>query len=87
MSAASINDALKRAQANSPFLAGLIDRNPDLMPLIHAGDFDAALHTALARSAETVSTALRKQRQGVALVTAIADLSGIWNLTRVTHIL
>ncbi|MEY3634687.1 MAG: hypothetical protein RLZZ61_1097 [Pseudomonadota bacterium] len=87
MSAASINDALKRAQANSPFLAGLIDRNPDLMPLIHAGDFDAALHTALARSAETVSTALRKQRQGVALVTAIADLSGIWDLTRVTHIL
>ena len=66
MSVASINDALQRVQANSPFLAGLIDRNADLMPLIQAGNFDAALDTALARSAETVGTALRKQRQGVA---------------------
>jgi [glutamine synthetase] adenylyltransferase / [glutamine synthetase]-adenylyl-L-tyrosine phosphorylase len=87
MSAASINDALKRAQANSPFLAGLMDRNADLMPLIQAGNVDAALKTALARCAETAGTALRKQRQGVALVTAIADLAGIWDLTRVTRIL
>jgi len=87
MSAASINDALKRVQANSPFLAGLIDRNADLMPLIHAGNFDEALTNALSRNAESVGTALRKQRQGVALVTAIADLSGVWDLTRVTHIL
>ena len=87
MSVASINDALQRVQANSPFLAGLIDRNADLMPLIHAGNFDEALHMALARSAESVGTALRKQRQGVALVTAIADLSGIWDLGRVTRIL
>ena len=78
MSVASINDALQRVQANSPFLAGLIDRNADLMPLIQAGNFDEALQTALARSADSVGTALRKQRQGVALVTAIADLSGIW---------
>jgi glutamate-ammonia-ligase adenylyltransferase len=87
MSAASISDALTRAQVNSPFLAGLIDRNPDLMPLIHAGNLDDALANVLARSAESVGTALRKQRQGVALVTAIADLSGVWDLTRVTHIL
>ena len=87
MSVASINDALQRVQANSPFLAGLIDRNAELMPLIHAGNFDEALQTALARSADSVGTALRKQRQGVALVTAIADLSGIWDLTRVTRIL
>jgi glutamate-ammonia-ligase adenylyltransferase len=87
MSVASINDALQRVQANSPFLAGLIDRNADLMPLIQAGNFDEALQTALARSAESVGTALRKQRQGVALVTAIADLAGIWNLGRVTRIL
>ena len=87
MSAASINDALKRAQTHSPFLAGLMDRNADLMPLIHAGDFDAALANALARSAVSVGTALRKQRQGVALVTAIADLAGSWDLTRVTRIL
>ena len=83
----AIADAIARVQANSPFLSGLIDRNADLMPMIQAGDFDAALANALARSAGSVGTALRKQRQGVALVTAIADLSGIWDLTRVTHIL
>ncbi|WP_397580540.1 bifunctional [glutamine synthetase] adenylyltransferase/[glutamine synthetase]-adenylyl-L-tyrosine phosphorylase [Sphingorhabdus sp.] len=83
----AIANAIARAQAYSPFLAGLIDRNADLMPLIHAGDFDAALAAALARSADSVGTALRKQRQGVALVTAIADLSDVWDLTRVTHIL
>jgi glutamate-ammonia-ligase adenylyltransferase len=83
----AIADAIARVQANSPFLYGLIDRNADLMPMIQAGDFDAALASALARNAQSVGTALRKQRQGVALVTAIADLSGIWDLTRVTHIL
>ena len=82
-----VAEAIARAYANSPFLAGLVDRNADLMPLIHAGDFDTALANALARHADTVGTALRKQRQGVALVTAIADLAGVWDLTRVTHIL
>jgi [glutamine synthetase] adenylyltransferase / [glutamine synthetase]-adenylyl-L-tyrosine phosphorylase len=82
-----VKDAITRARANSPFLAGLIERNPDLMPAIVAGDFDAALASALARKAGKVSSTLRLQRQGVALVTAIADLTGIWDLTRVTRIL
>lgn len=80
-------DAIARAQVNSPFLAGLIERNSDLMPSIEAGDFDGALANSLARSPDNVGTALRQQRQGVALVTAIADLAGVWDLTRVTRIL
>lgn len=80
-------EALSRAQANSPFLSGLIERNPDLLSLIEEGDFEVALASALARSDDSVGTALRQQRQGVALVTAIADLAGIWDLTRVTRIL
>jgi glutamate-ammonia-ligase adenylyltransferase len=87
MNTASINDAIVRARTFSPFLAGLIERNPDLMAMIAANAFDDALASALARSADSVGSALRKQRQGVALVTAIADLAGIWDLTRVTHIL
>ena len=35
----------------------------------------------------SVAATLRGQRQGVALVTAIADLCGAWDLTRVTRIL
>jgi [glutamine synthetase] adenylyltransferase / [glutamine synthetase]-adenylyl-L-tyrosine phosphorylase len=87
MSHAAISDAIGRAKAHSPFLAGLIERNADLMLLIEAGDFDGALTVALARTADSVGTMLRVQRQGVALVTAIADLAGFWDLTRVTRIL
>jgi [glutamine synthetase] adenylyltransferase / [glutamine synthetase]-adenylyl-L-tyrosine phosphorylase len=80
-------EAILRAQANSPFLAGLIERNPDLMPVIETGDFDGALESALARSDDETGKALRLQRQGVALVTAIADLAGMWDLTKVTRTL
>lgn len=80
-------EAIERARDNSPFLAGLIDRNADLIPAIEAGDFDGALASALARQSDKVATTLRLQRQGVALVTGIADLAGIWDLTRITRIL
>ena len=83
----AIGNAIARANANSPFLTGLIERNPDLMASIEAGDFDGALASALGRSEDSVGTTLRRQRQGVALVTAIADLAGAWNLARITRIL
>jgi len=83
-----IDDALDRARTNSPFLALLIDRHPALVRLIKAGDFDQALAIALAVEVDgSVAATLRRQRQGVALVTAIADLCGAWDLTRVTRIL
>jgi [glutamine synthetase] adenylyltransferase / [glutamine synthetase]-adenylyl-L-tyrosine phosphorylase len=84
MTQAAIQNALERAGANSPFLDQLIQRQPDLVALIVAGDLDQALQMARSVEDETVATILRKQRQGVALVTAIADLSGLWDLTRVT---
>ncbi len=81
-------EALVRAQANSPFLAQLIERQPALVALIKKGNFDAALAAALAVQVEgDTGATLRKQRQGVALVTAIADLSGAWDLTKVTRVL
>ncbi|WP_430442666.1 bifunctional [glutamine synthetase] adenylyltransferase/[glutamine synthetase]-adenylyl-L-tyrosine phosphorylase [Sphingorhabdus contaminans] len=83
----ALRNAIDRASANSPFLSGLMERNADLMALIEAGDLDAALHSALARQSESVGATLRQQRQGVALVTALADLAGIWDLNRVTRIL
>jgi [glutamine synthetase] adenylyltransferase / [glutamine synthetase]-adenylyl-L-tyrosine phosphorylase len=85
---AAINNALDRAGANSPFLALLIERQPDLVAQIKKGDFDAALAAALAVEVDgDTGATLRKQRQGVALVTAIADLSGAWDLTKVTRVL
>ncbi len=83
----NIDAVLTNAQINSPFLARLIERNVDLIPTIEKGDFETALKSALARSHENVGTMLRKQKQGVALVTAIADLSGAWDLAHVTQVL
>jgi [glutamine synthetase] adenylyltransferase / [glutamine synthetase]-adenylyl-L-tyrosine phosphorylase len=83
----SIAKAIALAQTNSPFLSGLIARNPDLVSVIETGDFDAALAFALSINGETIAASLRKRRQGVALVTAIADLSGAWPLTKVTRVL
>jgi [glutamine synthetase] adenylyltransferase / [glutamine synthetase]-adenylyl-L-tyrosine phosphorylase len=79
-----IESALIRAHSNSPFLAQLIERQPELVRIFETGDFDAALASALLVEATTLGATLRKRRQGVALVTAIADLSGTWDLTKVT---
>ncbi len=84
----SVAATLDRAAANSPFLAGLIERQPELVALLEKGDFDAALSAALAiQLGGDAGATLRGQRQGVALVAAIADLSGAWDLTHVTHVL
>jgi [glutamine synthetase] adenylyltransferase / [glutamine synthetase]-adenylyl-L-tyrosine phosphorylase len=81
-------EALSRAQTNSPFLAGLIERQPELVVLLEQGECDAALAAALSVQVEgDTGATLRKQRQGVALVAAIADLAGLWDLSRVTRIL
>ncbi|MCC6479398.1 bifunctional [glutamine synthetase] adenylyltransferase/[glutamine synthetase]-adenylyl-L-tyrosine phosphorylase [Sphingorhabdus sp.] len=83
-----MTDALSRAQANSPFLAQLIERQPELVALLDKGDFEGALAMALSAGVDDdIAATLRRQRQGVALVTAIADLAGVWDLARVTRIL
>jgi [glutamine synthetase] adenylyltransferase / [glutamine synthetase]-adenylyl-L-tyrosine phosphorylase len=83
----TVKEALTRAAANSPFLARLIEDHPSLVALLEKGDADGALTAALALEADNSAATLRLRRQGVALITAIADLNGIWDLTRVTRIL
>lgn len=81
--------ALLRATRHAPFLAQQISRFPDIADALAQGDPDRAL--SLARSAgadaDTVMQALRRERGALALVTAIADLSGAWDLDRVTDTL
>jgi [glutamine synthetase] adenylyltransferase / [glutamine synthetase]-adenylyl-L-tyrosine phosphorylase len=84
MAMSDIQSALERAQANSPFLAHLIERQPDIVALIQQSDFEAALASAFTVPAPDTAARLRQIRQGVALITAIADLSGAWDLQRVT---
>lgn len=78
--------ALARARAHAPFLAGLIDRQPDLVALLAVGEGEAAI--ALARTAGAgapdVGTALRREKRALALALAIGDLAGAFPLARVT---
>ena len=73
--------ALARAQACSPFLAGVIAREPALAASLAAG----ALPVATFDSDQSVARRLRLARRRLALTVAIGDLSGALDLTAVTH--
>ena len=84
--------ALDRARTHSPFLAGAMDRLPDLVALLAAGEGEAALAWAKAagvlRQAQDdridVAIALRRERLATALALGIGDLAGAFPLARVT---
>jgi len=80
-------DALRRARAHSPFLGQMMGRYPDIMEQLEAASPDDAwaLAQQAGEGADSVAQALRKRRGAVALVTAISDLAGAWDLDRVTH--
>lgn len=78
--------AIERARLHSPFLARQIERFPDLVERLAAGQTDAAWAAALALDPDApVERQLRTRRRGVALVAAIADLAGQWDFTTVTR--
>ncbi len=78
--------ALARAEAHAPFLSRAMDRLPDLVALLAAGDGEAALAWARAQGAgiDDVGVALRRERLALALALAIGDLAGAFPLARVT---
>jgi glutamate-ammonia-ligase adenylyltransferase len=82
----AIVDAIARARAHSPFLARQIDAYPALVTLLEAGRAEAAWEQALALGVEDpIDRQLRLRRCAVALVAAIADLAGLWDLDTVTR--
>ncbi|MCG2842352.1 bifunctional [glutamine synthetase] adenylyltransferase/[glutamine synthetase]-adenylyl-L-tyrosine phosphorylase [Sandaracinobacter sp. RS1-74] len=81
----SLADARARAEAHSPFLRGLMRREPELLHEMAGEGYDAALKTSLARlDPERAAPSIREARGGVALTVALADLSGAWRLEQVT---
>jgi glutamate-ammonia-ligase adenylyltransferase len=80
-------DALRRAETYSHFLARLMTRHEPVTQMLRSGDGNGAWTLALAagEGAANAAQALRWQRGAVALVTATADLAGAWNLDRVTR--
>jgi len=81
-----IADAVDRACAHSPFLARQIDVYPELVALLLEGQAEAAWEAGRALEPDApVDRRLRVRRSALALVAAIADLSGLWDLDVVTR--
>ena len=80
---------LAHAWAHAPYLRGLIRSQSDLVATIVRDGPDAALATALdaARADGDPALILRAAKRRVALIVALADLSGTWPLERVTAVL
>lgn len=78
--------AIARARAHAPYLAGALDRLPELTTLLAAGDGEQALVYARAAGdgTENVGSALRREKQALALALAIGDLAGAFPLLEVT---
>ena len=86
--APDLADACARADANSPYLRALLRRRAGVVARIGADGFDAALANAMAFDpALPIAARLRSAKADVALITALADLSGAWPLERVTRAL
>ena len=76
---------LARAEAEAPFLALAMARQPALVDRLAAGEGEAALVLARAAGADAgdVGIALRRERLALALALAIGDLAGAFPLARV----
>lgn len=82
---AAAHDAIERARTNAPFLAMLLDREPELAATLETGALPLA---AVARLDEGgAARTLRLARRRLALTAAIGDLSGALDLTTVTNAL
>ena len=78
--------AIARARAHAPYLAHGLDRLPALEGLLAAGAIEAALDWAKAagQGAETVGSALRREKLALATALGIGDLAGALPLLRIT---
>lgn len=81
--AADWTSALNRARDHAPFLARALERRPDLARMLAEGAGEEALLAAKQVAEADVATALRRERLGLALVLAVSDLAGAFDLEKV----
>lgn len=81
---------IEGAAGSSPYLRALIEREADWL-VEAADDPDAAIAACIADVTalppDQLKSGLRQAKRRVALMTALADLAGVWPLERVTGIL
>ncbi len=82
--AGALAEALDRAQRHAPFLAHLIDREPELAALLTAGELPDPRSVRISDAAMPVGERLRIERRRLALLVAVGDLAGGLDLTGVT---
>ncbi|SFR78078.1 bifunctional [glutamine synthetase] adenylyltransferase/[glutamine synthetase]-adenylyl-L-tyrosine phosphorylase [Sphingomonas jatrophae] len=80
LSEREIDAALDRVQRDAPFLRRLANQRPEIVTALRSGGLAAAQAAALSEAEEPVARRLRRQRAGVALAVALADLAGIASL-------
>jgi [glutamine synthetase] adenylyltransferase / [glutamine synthetase]-adenylyl-L-tyrosine phosphorylase len=83
----ALASAAAAAWAEAPFLKGLLRGLPAVLARVVQAGPEAALADALALARDAqqpVMPRLRTARRQVALVTALADLAGLWRLEQVT---
>ncbi|MBU1212940.1 MAG: bifunctional [glutamine synthetase] adenylyltransferase/[glutamine synthetase]-adenylyl-L-tyrosine phosphorylase [Alphaproteobacteria bacterium] len=94
--APAVTELLRGILAGSPYLAGLIRTAPHRLarllaadPLSHFAGLKETLRQDMAACADDVAAmrTLRRFKQEVALLTALADLGGVWPVMTVTQIL
>ena len=81
---AQIQAAMARAQAHSPFLTHLIDREPVLAAQLARGTLPNPLAARITDPSMPVGERLRTERRRLALLVAIGDLADGLDLTQVT---
>lgn len=85
-----VSDLIAGAGGSSPYLKGLIEREADwLEGALHDPDTAVAgvCDACRALPPDQLKPGLRQAKRRVALITALADLSGAWPLERVTGLL
>ena len=88
-SEASVNAALERARAHSPFLRQQLDLQPEVAAALAAGSVAGAVAAAhrVAAATEEMMAAVRRDRNGLALALGIGDLAGLLSLQDVVEAL
>ncbi len=91
-----VRDLITSIYSGSPYLSGLIRQSPKRLQVLLSSDPAARFHSARdemvkaleeAHSFDEAMSSLRKFKCEVALLTALADLAGVWPVMQVTSIL
>ena len=84
-------ELLRGTAACSPYLAGLMEKDPAWLELLLSAPpetaFDAVLSDIEASDEKSLGADLRRAKDRVALLTALADLGGVWSLEETTRAL